>query len=475
MTSNELRTRTKIVWSVNCRASEIPPLLQLIQQNLLAAIRIIYDPLGKEQILDFIAQLGKTPEFSRAKLPLMIDVGSVSQGSLMHLGVAQDLSYGQKLNLSPPGEGGDLQLEGFAWDEPLPPGTTMYIGNGAAVVKTLAAPAKKFQVEVVLGGQINVGQEIQVPSTRKPLSLFDLAYIDIKPYQKLGISYVVLPGIANPREFTLARRKLNSGKPSSPWLLIKIDSKEVFANLKNLLPAVNGVVISRRDLALTMEAATIPMVCKEIIRECNQNAKLVLMESDMLASMRANPTPTRAEVSDVANAVIDGTDAVILSEELAVGKYPLKAAGLCQNVISTVEANGEVELNWQRVAPDIQNEFDAVAFHAYKTAERIQAKAIVCITKTGNTALRIASFRSAIPIIAVTFSEPVRRKLAIIRGVSAIVLDEIPSLDEVLSVLNDRLKSFNWLSSGDQIIFTTVSLSPLGDKASNLFTIQRLI
>jgi pyruvate kinase len=224
-----------------------------------------------------------------------------------------------------------------------------------------------------------------------------------------------------------------------------------------------------------MEAATIPMVCKEIIRECNQTAKLVLMESDMLASMRSNPSPTRAEVSDLANAAIDGTDAVILSEELALGKYPLKAATLCQNVIGTVEANGDVELNWQRNAPAIQNEFDAVAFHAYKTAERLQAKAIVCITKTGNTALRIASFRSAIPVIAVTFSEPVKRKLSIIRGVHAIVLDEIPSLDEVLSVLNERLKAFSWLTSGDQIIFTTVSLSPLGDKASNLFTIQRLI
>ncbi len=477
MAMHEMSTRTKIVWSVNCRSLELSPLTTLCEQNLISAIRIVYDPLRKTEILDFIELLNKIPQIKQSGLPLMIDVGSISQGLVSQCNVSLDVVYGQKLVLTASAKGGDLQLSGFAWEEELPVGHTLFLGYGAVVLKILETSAKRLLTQVIQGGQIVLGQEVQIPYNRKPPSIFDLSYIDIKPFQQLGISYVVLPGIINPREIALAQRKLaqaNKDAPS-PWLLIKIDSKEVFDNLANLLPVVDGVIISRRDLTLTMEAATIPMVCKEIIRECNQNAKLALVESDMLASMRNNPSPTRAEVSDVANAAIDGTDAIILSEDLTLGKYPQKAASLCQNAIVRIEAEGDVELNWQRHAPQINNEFDAVAFHAYKTAERIQAKAIVCITKTGNTALRIASFRTAIPVIAVTFSEPVKRKLSIIRGVHGLLLDEMPGLDEVLSVLNERLKQFSWLNSGDQIVFTTVSLSPLGEKASNLFTVQRLV
>jgi pyruvate kinase len=191
--------------------------------------------------------------------------------------------------------------------------------------------------------------------------------------------------------------------------------------------------------------------------------------------MRRNVTPTRAEVSDVANAVIDGTDAVMLSEEVANGKYGAKAVEVMSRIITDIEARAtNVQLNWVKRAPKVANEMDAIAYHALRTAERIKAKAIVTITKAGNTARKLASFRAPVPIIAVTFSPAVMQRLSLVRGVECMLLDVAPNLDEVLPVVNDQLVRESWLKPGDQVIFVAISLSPVGRESSNLFTVQTL-
>ncbi len=133
-----------------------------------------------------------------------------------------------------------------------------------------------------------------------------------------------------------------------------------------------------------------------------------------------------------------------------------------------------MQVNWTPRDRVIENEFEAVAYHAYKTAERVKAKAIVCITRNGNTALRLASFRIPFPIIAVTFTAQTQRRLSLVRGVNSLLLDINPALDEVLPVVKDKLGSYSWLKSGDSIVFITVTLSPVGREASNLLTVQKL-
>ena len=176
----------------------------------------------------------------------------------------------------------------------------------------------------------------------------------------------------------------------------------------------------------------------------------------------------------MANAVIDGTDAVVLSEEVANGKYGSQAVAVTHRILQDIEAQQAVKPNWIKAAPPIQNEMDAVAASAYRTAERIKSKALVTITKAGNTALKLSSFRPPIPIIAVTFSPWVQRRLAVVRGVETILLDMDPNLDEVLPVVNDRLVRNSWLKAGDSIVFVAITLSPLSRESSNLLTIQTL-
>ena len=259
-----------------------------------------------------------------------------------------------------------------------------------------------------------------------------------------------------------------------PWIVLKIDSDQVYTKLSQMFPLVDGVMISRMEMALSIQPSMVPLLTKEIIQQANDAAKVVFIASEMLGSMRWNATPTRAEVSDIANAVADGTDAVVVSEEIANGPHLKRAIDLVEKILEDVEDKSGVQINWQKREPAIESEMDAVGYAAYKTAERTGAKAIVCITVSGNTALKLASFRAPVPIIAVTFSDDTNGKLRLVRGVSTIVLDTAPKIDEVLPVVNDRLLRDSWLKAGDTIIFVSITISSVERENSNLFTVQKL-
>ena len=287
------------------------------------------------------------------------------------------------------------------------------------------------------------------------------------------MEYIVLPGIDAGEEINKFRARLQKMTQDLPWLILRIDSMDVYKKLDTLLPYVEGVLISRRELALTTNPATIPMITKEINQIADDHAKIVLTASEMLGSMRRGATPTRAEVSDIANAIHDGSDALVLSEEVAHGPFAVQALGVIDRIIVDTEKPAQRELNWIKLKPTIETEMDAIAYHAYRTAQRVGAKAIVCVTKGGNTALKLASFRAPIPVIAVTFSSRVARKLSLARGVQPIVLQVDPNFGEVLTEVNDQLIRQSWLKAGDKIIFVSITISSVSARGSNLFTVQR--
>ena len=191
--------------------------------------------------------------------------------------------------------------------------------------------------------------------------------------------------------------------------------------------------------------------------------------------MRVKPAPTRAEVSDIANAVIDGVDAVLLSDDIPHGVRMKQAMTVLKDVIDDTELQGiQVGDTWEKRSPPVHLELDAVAKAAYDTASRVGAKAIVCVTHQGNTALKLSSFRPDLPIIAVTFNESVSKKMSIVRGVEGYALDVEPNIDQILEVVNQRMVNDSWLQQGDCVLFVSVTLSPISQTGSNLFAVQRL-
>ena len=465
-----LKRRTKVIWSIDGRRIDAFDFDTLTDRGL-GALRITYYVDLHHKIVQFLQELKEHRSRLALEVPIMLDVAAIPQAVVTQPTEPLEVEYGRELTLSQQSSA-DITIETGNWDKLFTENESAYVGYGSAVLRVKEIGSEKVTAKVIHGGVVNPGACVHVPSSRRNASLKDLADIDVESFRDLDIDYVILPGIGR-KDITLAKRAMAAAR-RPPWLIIKIDAKSVYDQLDEILEVADGVMICRRELALSSNPAIVPIISKDVIQKTFEQGRIVIMASEILASMAVNPTPTRAEVSDIANAVIDGSDAVVLSEELASGRYTAKAQDTCLHIIEDLERDALMSVNWQRTTVSRQNELDVVAFHAYRTATRLKAKAIVCITKAGVTALRLASFRLPIPIIAVTFSQEVRRRLSLVWGVSSIVLDLDPGLDQVLPAVSDLLKRDSWLHSGDIIVFVTVSLSSVGREASNLFTVQRL-
>ena len=288
--------------------------------------------------------------------------------------------------------------------------------------------------------------------------------------------FIVVPSFSSVDDMRKLSELLEK-EPASPWPILKIANQEAVDNLGEMLPFVKGVLISRVELALCTEPAKVPMITKEIIQTCNTQAKITLVASEILASMRYNATPTRAEVSDIANAVHDGADGVVLSEDLPFGEYALRGLQLAGKAVEEAEigiSKDGLQYNWTKKQPDVSDVLEAVTYTAYRTAKRNQAKAIVCISELGNTALHLASYKPDIPIIAITRSARILNRLSMVRGVYGILLEDFPDIDHVLPLISDTLVRDSWLNTGDKIVFVSVTISSIGKAESNLFTVQTL-
>lgn len=464
--------RTKVIKSFEGRGLNQAEAERVVQEEV-DIVRVVYNPKKSDVIKSFLGDIRKK-RGDNQYLSVMLDASSWSQGFIGPIEKPVEVSFGEKVQM---GIGNDSRLKIVTdqWPGIFAVGSKVFVGAGNVVLKTLNVDGNKAEFEVLQGGTIFSEMEIAVPDTWRHKAQLDVGFENLVSTLKFGIDYLVIHGQWSQermKEMSISLKQALGDE--APWIFVKLDSHEVIENLDKILPIVDGVMISRRELALTVNPSTVPMLTKQIIQKCNNQAKVVLTASEMLASMRRNITPTRAEALDVANAVLDGTDAVVLSEEVTNGKYSPQAVEVMHRIIRDIEENGPVPLNWMKNIPRVETEMDAVAYHAYRTAERVKAKAIVTITQQGNTALKLASFRAPVPIIAVTFSEAVRRRLAIVRGVEALKLDVNPQLDDVLPTVNEHLVRHSWLKAGDPIIFVSITLSSLGRESSNLFSVQIL-
>jgi pyruvate kinase len=227
-------------------------------------------------------------------------------------------------------------------------------------------------------------------------------------------------------------------------------------------------MVARGDLGVETPLKQVPMVQKFLIAEANRAGKPVITATQMLASMVNSPRPTRAEVTDVANAILDGTDAVMLSEETAVGHYPVEAVRFLDGIARTTEAKFPYD-DWlirrsKQVSDDIS---DAISFSAVELAKDLKAKAILASTASGTTARLLSSFRPAVPIIAVTTREETKRRLCLVWGVLPFLIDGLESVDQMLEVVKIMAIEQGHLTSGDRLVITAGT--PLGTKgATNL-------
>jgi pyruvate kinase len=248
--------------------------------------------------------------------------------------------------------------------------------------------------------------------------------------------------------------------PPELKLVAKIEKATALDDLPRILEACDAVMVARGDLGVELPFEEVPVVQKRLIREANRHGKPVITATQMLESMVHHPRPTRAEASDVANAILDGTDAVMLSAETAVGAYPFEAVRAMDRIIREMERQGAVPgagfaRDERRLAPgETVSVEDAIALGTSAVARMLRTPLIVTLTKGGFTARKVAALRTPVPILAVTTEAASYHQLALVWGVTPVLVDRVPGYDAMLAVVRDLLLKRGYAHAGDRIVMT---------------------
>ena len=267
------------------------------------------------------------------------------------------------------------------------------------------------------------------------------------------VDFVACPFVGNLEEITKVKELIKShGK--NIGIIVKIDCKDGYDNLDDILEIADAIMINRDELGVDISYEDLPGIQKEIVRRANEAAKVVILTTQMLYSMVYNPRPTRAEVSDVANAIFDGVDAVMLTEETAIGDYPCEALETVDRIIRTVEKNNAVDAERFEVEGYKMSISHAVSMTTKHLLEAVDVKSIVTYTKSGTTARFIARYRPNVPVLAVLPDRESARKLVITRGIVPYIEPKMLSMEEMLSNASSYSKKVELAEVGDLILIT---------------------
>ena len=341
-------------------------------------------------------------------------------------------------------------------------GDTLLLNDGLIVLEVLSVKGTRIETRVVAGGELSnrkgvnrKGGGISAPA------LTDKDFDDIKFAAANGFDYLALSFVRDGSDIRQARELLREAGGQFTRIVAKIERHEAVAQLAGIIDASDVVMVARGDLGVEMGQAALTGLQKTIIRETRMRNRVAITATQMMESMIQNPVPTRAEVSDVANAVLDGTDAVMLSAETATGKYPVKAVAAMAEVIQGAETY-HLSMSIPRERSDLtftQTE-EAIAHAVMYTANHLHVRAIVALTESGATTLWMSRLRSDIPIYAFTRHEGTRRRVTLYRGVYPVSFDVRPDDGTPLQQrIFDLLLDLRLVDEGDQIILTKGELS----------------
>jgi pyruvate kinase len=312
----------------------------------------------------------------------------------------------------------DLPVRQRTLLEALRPGHSVYLADGAVELRVIAAAAERVECRVAVGGTVRSGSGINVPeSNLGGLVPTDQDRVQLALAASRGVDWIGVSFVQSADDLQRVRACLPDG--SAPLLIAKIEKRRAVAALDEICDAADGIMVARGDLGVETDLAEIPLVQKRIIAAANARARPVITATEMLESMVTHDRPTRAEVADVANAVLDGTDAVMLSAESAVGRNPVAAVKILQRVLAATEA----EYGSRISAAKLRNggamlRDEAVAYSACQLAGQLNAKAIVTEANSVSRAAAVARFRPIAPILALASSEHLCRALALVSTVS---------------------------------------------------------
>ena len=461
------RRATKIVATLGPASSD-PALLEQMIRAGVNVVRLNFSHGKAQDHIDRARMVREAAQRVGREVAIMADL----QGPKIRVGVFADgkvtLAPGQKFVLDASrAEPGNIDGVGLDYKE-LPrdvkPGDLLLLNDGLIVLTVDAVRGEQVHTTVKLGGELSNNKGINKQGgglTAPALTAKDME--DIKTAMSFQADYLAVSFPKNSTDMEMARQLANVAAAPyqhKPGLIAKIERAEAIPRLEEILKASDGIMVARGDLAVEVGNAVVPALQKRMIRMAREMDKLVITATQMMESMISNPVPTRAEVSDVANAVLDGTDAVMLSAETAAGKYPLETVQEMAKICEEAEKAEYTELEADFSGKIFSRIDQSIAMGALFTAHHLGAKAIVAMTDSGSTALWMSRHRIHVPIYALTPKVATQRKMALYRNVRPLLMDTSADRDTALAQAEGYLKSRNIVQRGD--VYAITCGEPMG-------------
>ncbi|HAA90068.1 MAG: Pyruvate kinase [Thermoanaerobacterales bacterium 50_218] len=449
--------KTKIVCTIGPASDSLEVIKEMIKAGMNVA-RLNFSHGTHEEHRERLLKLRQAAEELGYPLAIMLD----TKGPEIRVGVLKDgkvcLREGSIVTLTTEEIEGDEKRIPVTYQglpQAVQPGNTILLDDGMIGLKVVAVRDTEVDCEVVYGGELKSRKGVNLPGVSLDLpAVTEQDVADINFGIDHEVDFIAASFVRRAAD-VLAVRRLLEARDADIHIIAKIENEEGVKNLDEIIKAADGIMVARGDLGVEIATEEVPLVQKRIIEKCNQAGKPVITATQMLESMIHNPRPTRAEASDVANAIFDGTDAVMLSGETAMGKYPVEAV----RVMARIAERAEKELNYrqlllQRAATSPRTITDAISHATCTTAQDLGAAAIITSTKSGFTARMVSRYRPQAPIIAVTPSEKVCRKLCLVWGVRPLQIPQTENTDEMI---NEAVKTSlieGLIRCGDLVVIT---------------------
>ncbi|HPT48868.1 MAG TPA: pyruvate kinase [Accumulibacter sp.] len=456
--------RTKIVATIGPATAAAEPLRQLLEAGV-DVVRLNAAHADMETHSANARRVRDTSQLIGRSVGVLVDLPGPKIRSGVIAGDAVELVSGQEFRLigHDDGQGNASQVGTTLPDlaQWARAGDDIYLADGAIVLRVRDTVGDDVRAEVVRGGTLRSRKGMHLPRAEAhvdPFTARDAQALEMAIAAKvdfLGLSFV-----RGPDDVERVRAMLPKRGPR-PALVPKIETATSIDNLDGIIGAADAVMVARGDLGIQMPARRVPLLQKEIIRLCNMAGKPVITATQMLESMTRSPLPTRAEVNDVANAVLDGTDALMLSEETAVGLFPNETVRMMSEVAESAESwpRDRVDPSAAK-GPDRDRVAWAVAHAAVEAAEDLGVAAILCSTRSGETAHRVAAFRPRVPIAGISTTGQVLGGLSLVWGVQPLLIADNADRNEQLRQAIDAARAAGIVRDGDLVALVFGSAGP---------------
>ncbi len=446
--------RTKIVCTIGPASEKEEMLARLIQKGMDVA-RLNFSHGDPQDHYRIFQRLRKLSQRLNKPLAILQDLqGPKMRVGIIHNGQAQ-LKEGQPFILTTSPMLGSAQkayTDYHHLPQDVKPGSTILMGDGYLRLKVQKVKGREVITEVINGGLLKSHMGINLPGAKlsaPPLTNKDRQ--DLALGISWGVDFVAMSFVRRSQDIQEIKKIMAHAGRDVP-VIAKLERPEAITNLEEIIDVSAGVMVARGDLGVEMPLAQVPLLQKQIICLANQKRRLVITATQMLESMISNPRPTRAEVSDVANAIFDGTDAVMLSGETAVGKYPEEAVEIMAQIITAAETQPRYSAETFPHPKGEESIPDAIAQAAVQAAERLRARAIVAFTQSGATALLVSKYRPTIPIIAFTPHQEICQMMPLYWGVYPQIMKPITNTDLLIEKVEKNLLQKGIGHRGDIIV-----------------------